>query len=326
MPSPPIAIQARARQAEANRADRAPKPFPAEQVRYLYRFGFLHRLRSIKRHRFISGIGAPIAPLPVRLALFAAVPLMVAACGAKTPPCNDETVIAAVMGHAEQAIVDGLLRNDPELRVEQIMSQVRLTVTDVASTGYNKSIDKHICSSALRVTLPAEIAALNDYRAFQKLMLGDTKVKVEGNDIVAPITFSSYRSEQNGQLIVYSEGENVAAKYIKGAHEAGAFDADLGTLPDLHAGLTLYTTAGKNLLLEPADNGVLKFHVNHQSHMCRSWTQYITEQRGDTLVYSNPQAGCSLFFSRLGQIMLVEHEGCELMAKACYPDGVYQKQ
>ena len=282
--------------------------------------GFVNRVGSP------SEISAPIAASFVRLVLFGAVTFIVAACGAKTPPCNDEAVVAAVAGHAEQAVIDGLLRNDPELRVEQIMSQISFTITDVTTTDYNKSIDKHTCGAALRVTLPAEIAALSDYRAFQRLMLGDTKIEVKGNDIIAPITFTSYLSEQNNQLIVYSEGENVPAKYIKGAHDAGAFGADLSTLPDLRAGLTLYTTPGKSLLIEPVENGALKFHVNHQSHMCRSWTQFINEERGATLVYNNPQAGCSLIFSRLGQIMLVEHEGCDLMAKACYPDGVYQKQ
>jgi hypothetical protein len=262
----------------------------------------------------------------MRLAVLAAVTLIVAGCGGNTPPCDDETVIAAVHGYAEQAITDALMRNDPDLRVERIMSRISVAVTDVTSSDYNKSIDKHTCSAALRVTLPTEIAALNDYRAFQRLALGNTEVRVEGNDIVAPITFTSYLSEQDDQLIVYSEGDDVPAKYIREAHKAGAFDADLSTLHDLHVGLTIYTTAGRNLILEPADNGALKFHVNHQSHMCRSWTQFITEERGDTLVYDNPEAGCSLIFSRLGQIMLVEHTGCELMAKACYPDGVYQKQ
>ena len=174
--------------------------------------------------------------------------------------------------------------------------------------------------------MPAQLAALNDYRAFQSLALGTTKVNVEGNDIVAPITFTTYTSERDGQLIVHSEGENVPAKYIKGAHKVGAFDADLSTLPDLRAGLSLYSTTGKTLLLEPIENGALKFHLNHQSHMCRSWTQYITEERGDTLLYDNREIGCSLLFSRLGQIILVEHQGCEMMADACYPDGIYYKQ
>lgn len=288
--------------------------FPTNQARILYSRSTLYKP------------GAPNTLRPVRLLVIAAVTLIVAGCGAKTPSCDDQTVITAVNGYAEQAITEALMRNDPDLRVEQIMSRLSIAVTDVTASDYNKSIDKHTCSATLRVTLPTEIAALNDYRAFQRLALGNTEVKVEGDNIVAPITFTSYLSEQDDQLIVYSEGENVPAKYIRGAHKAGAFDADLSTLHDLHVGLTIYSTAGKNLIIEPADNGALKFHVNHQSHMCRSWTQFITEERSDTLVYDNPEAGCSLVFARLGQFMLVEHKGCELMAKACYPDGVYQKQ
>jgi hypothetical protein len=262
----------------------------------------------------------------VRMGLLAALTLIIAGCGGGTPPCNDESVLAAVRGSAEHAISEGLLRNDPEMPIEQIMSRVGLSLTDVASSDYDKGIDKRTCSAALRVALPAEVAALNNYRAFRKLALGDTVVHVEGNDIVAPIIFTSYISEQDDQLIVYSEGEDVAAKYIKGAHEAGAFDADLTALPDLYLGPNLYTTAGKRLLIEPVDKDALKFHINHQSHMCRSWAQFITEQRADRLVYDNPEADCSLIFSRLSQVILIEHEGCELMVEACYPDGVYQRQ
>ncbi len=206
------------------------------------------------------------------------------------------------------------------------MSRISLSVTDVVATGYDSSIDKHTCSANVRVALPAELAALNDYRAFQTLALRKTKVNVEGNEIVAPITFTSYLSEEDKRLIVYSDGEDVPARYIRGARAVGAFDADLSTLPDLRAGLTLYTTVEKNVLIEPDENGALKFHINHQSHMCRSWTQYVTEERGDTLIYDNPEVGCTVYFSRLGQIMLVEHEGCDLVAKACYPDGIYSKQ
>ena len=262
--------------------------------------------------------------MPLRLFILTAIVL--AGCGGKTPPCSDEAVVAQARTYAVQAITDGLLRNDPELRVEQIMSRISLAVTDVTATEYDKSIDKHTCTAALRVTPPAELATLNSYRAFQTLALGKTKVDVVGNDIVAPITFTSYLSDQDEQLIVHSEGENIPAKFIRGAHKVGAFDADLSTLPDLRAGLTLYTTTGKNLLIEPVENGALKFHVNYQSHMCRSWTQLITEERGDTLIYDNPEVGCSIVFSRLGQILLIEHEGCEMVADACYPDGIYQKQ
>jgi hypothetical protein len=253
------------------------------------------------------------------------VPIMTA-CGIKTPPCTDKTVVATVTGFAKQAIIDALHRNDPTLNVQPVMSRIGLSVTEIAETGYDQSIDKHTCSANLRVALPPEIAALNDYRAFQTLALGKQKVEVEGDDIVAPITYTTYLSGKDETLIVSSEGDNVPARYIRGAHTVGAFDADLRSVPDPHAGLTLYTTTEKSVLLEPAENGALKFHINHQSHTCRSWTQIITEERGDTLVYDNREVGCAVYFSRLGQIMLVEHEGCEMDVKACYPDGIYTKQ
>jgi len=262
----------------------------------------------------------------MRLPAFAIAVLVCAGCGGKTPPCDDEGVTAKVREYAVQAISDRLLKNDPELRLEQIMSRINVAVTDVTVTGHNNSIDKYTCTATLHVTLPAEIATLNDYRAFQTLALGGTRINVVGNDIVAPITFTSYMSEANENLIVNSEGDNVPANFIRGAHKVGAFNADLSTLPDLRAGLTLYSTPGKTLLIEPVDNGALKFHFNHQSHMCRSWTQFITDERGDTLVYDNPEVGCAIYFSRLGQILVVEHKGCEMVAESCYPDGIYQKQ
>ncbi len=262
----------------------------------------------------------------MRIQLFAVLAIALAGCSGKTPPCADDAVIAKVGHYAEQAIRDALHRNDPALKIEQIMSRIHVAVTNVAATDYERSIDKHTCSAALRVTLPPELAVLNEYRAFQTLALGTTRVNMEGNDIVTPIVYTSYLSKNDKQLIVYSEGDDVPAKYVKGAYKVGALDADLSNLPDLRAGLTLYSATEKNLLLEPVENGTLKFHIAHQSHMCRSWTQFITEERGDTLIYENRQVGCSLFFSRLGQIMLVEHEGCEMMAKACSPDGIYHKQ
>jgi len=262
----------------------------------------------------------------MRLPLCAIAALVLAGCGGKTPSCTDKVVTAEVRKFALQAISDGLLKNDLEVRLDQIMSRINVTLTDVKTTEYNKGIDKHTCTGALHVTLPAEIATLNDYRAFQTLALGGSKVNVVDNDIVAPITFTSYMSEQDEKLIVYSEGDNIPANFVRGAHKVGAFDADLSTLPDLRTGLTLYSTTAKNVLIEPADNGALKFHINHQSHMCRSWTQFITDERGDMLVYDNPEVGCSVYFSRLGQILVVEHKGCNMMAEYCHPDGIYQKQ
>ena len=262
----------------------------------------------------------------MRIRLVTLAVLFFTGCGGKTPPCTDATVLDIVRGYAEQTISDGLLRDSPDLSVNQIMSQISVAVADVVATDYERSIDKHSCTANLRVALPAPLAALNDYRAFQTLALNKTPVTVEGNEIVAPITFTSYLSEGDEQLIVYSEGDIVPARYIRGAYAVGAFDADLTTLPDLRAGLTLYTTTEKNVLIEPAENGALKFHINHQSHMCRSWTQFITEERGDMLIYDNPDVRCAVYFSRLGQIMLVEHEGCDMVAKACYPDGIYTKQ
>jgi hypothetical protein len=260
------------------------------------------------------------------LFLIALSALIFTACGGKTPSCSDKKVVAKVTRLAKQGITDALRRNDPDVNLKSIMSRIGVSVTDIAQTEYVASIDKHSCSANLRVTLPPELAALNEYRAFQTLALGKQKLDVEGNDIVTPITFTSYLSGKDGSLIVSSEGDNVPARYIKGAYSVGAFDADLRSVPDPHAGLTLYTTTEKSVLLEPAENGALKFHINHQSHLCRSWTQMITEERGDTLVYNNPEVGCAVYFSRLGQILLVEHEGCGKDTKACYPDGIYIKQ
>jgi len=258
--------------------------------------------------------------------LIALITLIITACGGKTPPCSDKAVLATVTSLATQSIRDALHRSDSAVNVDSIMSRIGVSVTNIAETGYEKSIDKHSCSANLHVALPPELAALNEYRAFQTLALGKQKINVEGNDIVTPITFTSYLSSKDGSLIVSSEGDNIPARYIKGAHAVGAFDADLRSVPDPHAGLTLYTTTEKSVMLEPVEGGGLKFHINHQSHLCRSWTQMITEERGSTLVYDNAAVGCAVYFSRLGQILLVEHEGCDMVVKACYPDGIYTKQ
>lgn len=262
----------------------------------------------------------------MRLFMFAITALMLTGCGGKTPGCTDKAIVAHVTQYAEDAIADGLLQNDPDLYVEQMMSHMRLALSDVVTTDYNKGIDKHSCSANLRVTLPPGVAALKEHRVFRSLSLADLDVEVQGNDLVTPITYTTYRSEKEKELIVYAENEDIPGKYIQVVHQLGAFDSELRALPDLHLGLTLYSMRDKNVLIEPAEGGSLKFRINYQNTICRSWMQTITEERGDTLVYDNRDVGCSVSFSRLGEIMLVEHEGCELMAKACYPDGIYKKQ
>ena len=262
----------------------------------------------------------------MRLLILVSSALIISGCGGKTPSCTDEAIVAQVTQYAEDAIADGLLQNDPDIRVEQIMSRSNLMLTDITTTAYDKGIDKHSCAANVRVSLPPGVAALKEHRVFQSLKLAKLDVHVQGNDIVTPVTYTTYRSEKEKQLIVRAENEKVAAKYIQGLHKIGAFDSELRAVPDLRLGLTIYSTSGKNVLFEPAEDGSLGFRVNYQSPVCRAWMQTITEERGDTLIYDNREVGCSVSFSRLGEIMLVEHEGCGMMARSCYPDGVYQKQ
>jgi len=262
----------------------------------------------------------------MRLFSVAITVLILTGCGGKTPGCADQAIVAQVTQKAEDAISDALLQNDPDLHVEQIISRTRLALAKVSTTEYNEGIDKHSCSADLRVSLPPGIAGLKEHRVFRSLSIADLDVEVHGNDLVTPITYTTYRSEKEKELIVYTENENIPAKYIQVVHKLGAFDSELRALPDLHIGLTLYSMQDKNVLIEPAKDGSLKFRINYQNTICRSWMQTITEERGDTLIYDNRDVGCTVRFSRLGGIMLVEHEGCELMAKSCYPDGIYQKQ
>lgn len=262
----------------------------------------------------------------MRLLILVITVLTVSACGGKTPSCTDEAIVAQITQYADDAITNGLLQNDPDIRVEQVMSQSHLMLADITTTEYNKGIDKHSCSANLRVTLPPGVAALKEHRVFQSLPLAKLDIEVQGNDIVTPITYTTYRSEKENELILSAENENIPGKYIQGVHKIGAFDSELRSVPDLRLGLTIYSMRGKNILIEPAADGSLGFRVNYQSPICRSWMQTISEERGDMLIYDNRDVGCSVSFSRLGEIMLVEHEGCEMMAQSCYPDGVYQKQ
>ena len=262
----------------------------------------------------------------MRPLLIALTATFIAACGAKTPPCTSDAVKTEVIGMARAAIREGLLKNDPDMRTDHVMSKLGIALVDIETTDHNEGIDKHSCSATLRITLPPEVAALKDHRAFRAYARLQADVPIEGNAIVAPITYSSYLSEQEKALIVDVDGERPPAKFIEGAHKAGAFDVDLTALPDLHAGLTLYNTKGKHLLIRPNEAGSLEFHMNFENTICRPWTQVITAEQGSTLVYDNPEVGCSVIFSRLGGMLLVEHEGCDLMAEACFPDGIYQRQ
>lgn len=255
--------------------------------------------------------------------------LTVAALGGctatKTPSCTDATVIERITSLARNAIETELLQNDPAARTSQVMERLRFTLANIAATEHDESIDKHTCSANLRVTLPPEIAGLRNHHAFQVLALGQKTIAFQGNDIVAPVTFTTYLSQEDQTLIVRADGETVPARFILAAHKVGAFDADLTRLPDLHSGLTLYSGPDKTLLIKPVENGSLQFQISYESNHCRPWAQLITEERGDSLLYDNPEVGCSVLFSRMGEILLVEHTGCEMMAPSCSPDGIYQK-
>ena len=262
----------------------------------------------------------------MRLSIIVIVALTITGCGGKTPACGDPAALSEVIEYAKDAISERLLQNDPHMHTGQLMSKTMMVLTEVITTNYDEGIDKYSCSANLRVTLPPGIAALKNHRVFQSHALAQLKIDTQGNDIVSTVSYTTYRSEKENHFIVHAENENAPAKYIQIAHKIGAFDSELRALPDLRLGLTLYSTHDKSILIEPVDNGSLKFRVDYRRSVCRSWMQTITHERGDTLIYDNRDVGCSVTFSRLGAIMLVEHEGCELMAGSCYPDGIYQKQ
>lgn len=248
------------------------------------------------------------------------------ACGARTPPCTDDAVTTEVLRIARAAIEENLRKNEREVQTGQIMSTLNLRVQDIATASHEKSIDKFNCTANLHVGLPAEVAALKDHRAFRAYTQLKADLPMQGNDIVAPVTYSSYLSEKNETLIVDAEGVLAPARFIQGAHKAGVFSSDLASIPDLHAGSTHYSAKGKSLLIRPNAIGGLEFHMAFENRACHPWNQVITEEKGSTLVYDNPSVRCTVIFSRLGELLFVEHEGCDLMVEACYPDGIYQKQ
>ena len=97
-------------------------------------------------------------------------------------------------------------------------------------------------------------------------------------------------------------------------------------MPDLRTGLALYNARAKHLLIQPTDDGKLQFHFTYDNPACRAWTQHITEEHGSTLLYDNQAVACSVTFSLLGDVVLVEHKGCNLVVESCLPDGLYRRQ
>lgn len=267
------------------------------------------------------------APLQgTRACLLISAACIAAACGTRTPQCADAQVVARVEQLAAASIEEGLVRFDPEVKLEPVLSRIDIAVASALSTAYDKAIDKWTCSAQLRVGLPAQIAAMHAHPAFKAAAIPKLEVHFQGNDLVTPITYTVYRSQDEKQLIVNAEGLDVPARYVRGAYRVGAFTADLNTAPDLRAGLTLYSAQGKHLLIRPTDDGRLQFHASYDNPMCRPWTQNITAERDNTLIYRNEAAGCAATFSLLGELLLVAHEGCSLMVQSCLPDGVYRKR
>jgi hypothetical protein len=262
----------------------------------------------------------------MRLTILVISTLLVSACG-RTPSCTDETIVAQITQYAEEAIANGLLKNDPGIDPQMLIPQMNLALADITTTEHDKSIDKHSCSANILITLPPGVAALKDSGVVQSTSLAKQNLMVEGDDIVAPMTYTTYRSEKDDELILYTENDNLPARYVQAVHKIGAFDSGQRPLPNLRRGPTLYVKPEMTVRIEPATKSTLRFQVDYLKWtMCRSWMQTFTDERGDKLIYENPEAGCLLSFSRLGEMMLVEHEGCEMMPRPCLPDGVYQKQ
>jgi len=261
----------------------------------------------------------------MRLTILVISTLLMTACGG-TPSCTDEAIVAQITGHAEQAIANGLLKNDPDTDTESLTFQMNLALADITTTEHDKTIDKYSCSANILITLPPGVAALKDNDVIQSTSLAKLNLTVEDDDIVAPMTYTTYRSEKDDELILYTENENLPARYVQAVHKIGAFDSGQRPLPNLRKGPTLYGKPEMTVQIEPATKGNLRFQVDYLKRpMCRSWRQAFTDERGDKLIYENPKAGCLLSFSRLGEIMLIEHLGCEMMPRPCLPSGVYQK-
>jgi hypothetical protein len=269
-------------------------------------------------------IGDPLAQVRPLLPVLAA--CLVAACGSGTPECSDGQAQARVVQMASSAIEDALKRADPKTNPVTVLSRIKIAPPSVSAARHDKDIDKWTCSAELRIRLPSQIGELNAHPVFKAIVAPRVNVAFRRDQLAVPVSYTLYRSRENNELVVSVEGLDAAAKYIQGVYRAGAFSLDLQRMPDLRSGLVLYSARDRHLLIRPAENGALQFDFTYDKPVCRPWTQYVTEERGDVLIYSNPAARCSLTFSRLGELLLVEHTGCELMNPLCLPDGVYRKQ
>jgi hypothetical protein len=263
----------------------------------------------------------------MRLTILVISILWLTACVGGTPSCTDKAIIAQVTRYAKEAISNGLRKNDPGIDTEKMIDPMNLALADITTTEHDRSIDKYSCSANILATLPPGVAALNDTAVIQSTSLAKLKLKADGDDIVAPMTYTTYRSEVDDQLILHTENDNLPARFIRIVHKIGAFDAGQRPLPDLHRGPTKYGKPEMTVLIETGKKQSLQFRVDYLKRpMCRSWMQTFTGESGDKLIYQNPKVGCQLEFSRLGELLIVAHEGCETMPSPCLPDGVYQKQ
>ena len=264
---------------------------------------------------------------PMRFFILFVLVLLLAGCGlTKTPKCADQRVVARVIQSAANTFEETLAQVDPGATSSEAVSRIMLSLDSVFSTARDNEIDSYTCESQLHIILPPQIAALHQQRAFRVVAFAKLGVRLQGNDIVAPLTYTVYRSREKKELMVDVEGLRDLSIYIERAYRAGAFTASLQPLPDLRGGMTLYNAAGKHLLVEPAAAGALQFYLSYDSTLCQPWRQTITEEHGDTLIYDNKEFGCSATFFRVGEMVLVEHQGCTRMIATCYPDGVYRKQ
>jgi hypothetical protein len=250
--------------------------------------------------------------------------LFCAGCGPRTPGCSDPAVAKRIQEVSLKAIEDALLRVDRKVSPSPVVSRLAIEVASVSSGKHDRGIDKWTCSAELRIALPSQIAEFNDHPVF-KAIAPKQKVTFAGDRLAVPIDYTVYRTEKN-ELAVSPEGIDVAVRYIQGVYRAGIFGLDLKNLPDLHAGMALYSGREKHVLFRPVEDGKIQFDFAFDKPACHPWSQHITQERGDMMMYDNPKAGCMVLFARLGELLVVEHKGCELMNAICLPDGTYRKQ